>query len=440
METNMMETPIDWCIGEADKFWAKPSTYAQQLKDLDSKILTICKVMENKYPNQTPTGISHKAIASDYFNIAKHTKRAMTKILSGIRELKGTNIPPLAGIRQPKATRATVITDSETGEITSKKEDQYIPYNRFRRQFSDRNTADEELKDNTELLSDIINLPNTPYEQLSASQLINVSTFTTKYGKVHSRVLGNMRTADRIGRLKPHNFGSVGNFDIDTLPDSYGKVKGTEIYYITAKHNSFRGKQAISRRMLTDILQKWCYIAGIRYIHSSNDSTITGVKLWATEVNEQITGKTEYLLTGNQATQMIKDLIFLTRNQSKSLVDKLENKKVSQQLHDTIIYRTLSEKIPKEQVIQDMKERLYYDQQIGDKMWSFPKFPIVYLEGVLKELQFGNYLSDIIVPLIKDTKKYPIRCTETHVFPMTKDRHSKNADDYDISKYLWERD
>lgn len=268
----------------------------------------------------------------------------------------------------------------------------------------------------------LINDLGIPLDEYHQSQKINEFTWISGYGKRITEITPNTHIGRRINELQVNHFGSVRDYDIDTLPLSYVKCKGTEITWISTRAKEFDGKYVISRRFLSKILNKWSYIVGIRYKRPSKRYEDSGIKLWAKElyVPDIIHGELRevYLLTGNDGIKMLRDILFLMRNTKYRGSDQL--KRILARRNDP----------------QRIKDRLYYDYQTGNRIWSFPKFNPEMLKGYIAELNNGNYILSMGVPIIHDLWNYPIRCTDINELEQVDDV----MDDYDISGYIWERD
>jgi len=91
-------------------------------------------------------------------------------------------------------------------------------------------------------------------------------------------------------------------------------------------------------------------------------------------------------------------------------------------------------------ILNNIKGRLYRIEQLGDKVWSYPKLNILYILSLLDMLNDRNFFMDIEIPIIYDLYKYPIHCSDTHLKPMSDSEHDKNKDDYDYTQYVFERD
>lgn len=306
---------------------------------------------------------------------------------------------------------------------------------------------EQELKNNPHLKErEFIEQFNMDINKYSQAQIMKNVEWTTKYGKIGNTQISNTRTvSNSISRLPANTFGSIGKYDVDTLPDTLFKCKGTEVTEVRTDNYSGSGKHMLSRTFGSNILSYWCYILGIRYTpKTSDESEPSGINIWGRKVSYSgIDGKpkTEVFISGNELKIMIRDLIYLIRNNNpKDFFKNAKTGKISAFLYNTITTLRYANKTTTKEVIQQIKKRLYYTHQSGELCWAYPKYNVEYLIQLLRELNSGKYLCDILVPLVKDLHHYPIECKDTRVFPLTQQQHNRNADDYDLGKYIWERD
>jgi hypothetical protein len=273
---------------------------------------------------------------------------------------------------------------------------------------------------------------------------INVREWTTQYGKVTNKTYGNTRIGKDIDRKIVRNFGCISDYNVDTLPNSYLSRNGIEKFEITQAGKYYNGVDIISRRFLSRVLSMWCYIVGIKYKDTKNKNN--GINIWCEDINCQVTTgeyKIYKMLSGNECIEMLKDLLALIRNNS---LDKLMERAINHNIISDKLYNVLwtikhNNKLSDEQKQKryyNIKNRLYYDYNTKDKVWCYPKYNPEYLIGLIKDLQSGDYFTDLYVPIINDLYKYPIECKDTHLKPMSDDEHKSNKDDYDLGKYIWE--
>lgn len=311
-----------------------------------------------------------------------------------------------------------------------------------------------------------------PLDKYNQAQKINVYTQSNRYGKDVPILMGNTKIGYLISKLPQHNFGSIGEYIVDTLPTSMITVKGVEKTEVIAEKTTNNGQQIISRRFLSNILSTWGYITNTTYRNA--------IRLWAKDIEHklplshykvitshfkeydynkkelvekpyktyipieynEVKTKTYKMLSGNEAISMLRDFLYLMRNKTVTHIIKNLNKNIiSHQLYqaiNNILTDDLYDKREKNLIIKAIKDKLYYTYSSVDVAWAFPKYPPEYIIGLLKEIQSRNYYSDMYVPIIYNLIKYPIKCKDTQIRPMTDIQHEKNKDDYDIGQYIWE--
>jgi len=305
---------------------------------------------------------------------------------------------------------------------------------------------EQELLEYPELRNEVVNDFGMNLDKYSQAQIMSNVEWITKYGKVGNKQVSNIQVVkNSISRLPANSFGSIGKYDIDTLPDTLFKCKGTEVTEVRADNYMNKGKHLISRTTATNILSYWCYVLGIRYLPDSSKPDVpNGLGLWSKEITYSgLNGEenSEVFISGNELKQIILDLIYLTRNNNpKHFYQNAKTGKISVYLYNTIRDLRYAEGTTRKKVVNNIKERLYYTHQIGEFCWAYPKYPVDYLIKLLQELTSGKYFMDIYIPLVKDRFKYPIECKDTRVFPMSNEQHKKHEDDYNIGQYIFERD
>lgn len=326
---------------------------------------------------------------------------------------------------------------------------------------------DERLLKKEQLINNLGD--NYPTDRYNTAQRLNVYEIVTRYGKVSPRVTGNTRIGESINQLPIHTFGSIGQYIIDTLPNSFMSRNAVEKTEIRTDNLKFRKQQIVNRRFICNVLSTWGYIMGISYKNTikmwakdidytlpkkhyavidkkvKENGYIKTYKVYVPERTDKELHKTTKCLSGQEVLLMIRDIIFLIRNSNlkdmeKDLVDNATiSAHLGNRIYDIIHDKTL-DKNQKEKKIKAIKDKVYitYQSDTQDLIWTFPKYNVQYLIGLIKELQSGDYLMDIYVPVINNLKKYPIECKDTHLKPMNDEQHNKNKDDYDISQYIWE--
>jgi len=366
-------------------------------------------------------------------------------------------------------SKKRVNEDKETGEIIPEDIDETdikLPQKKgIKGKAKRKPTATElELIKYPSLRQQIINNVKHLGRNKNQTESINTYDFVDRWGKVRNVVFGNTRLGHNISREKVLNWGSVGDFDIDTIPLSYIKAKGTEVTYISYESKQVKNKQLINRRFLCNVLSTWGYLLGIQYT-STDKYKMTGIKIWCRGIEYEFTdtsgNKTE-LKRGEHShinpadvTLMMKDILYIMRGKKfKYIKDEMINGNVSPNLYNTIFTLAKKEKTSMEDILQECKERFYKEHRVIDYntgqvdfIWNYTKWCPEMITGYIRELNSGKYFTDILYPIIKNMhykSPYPIKCTDTHLkrYKVTVDtdgniidEHKKNNDDYDINQY-----
>ena len=304
---------------------------------------------------------------------------------------------------------------------------------------------EKELKEHPYLKKgELIEDFNISLDDYSQAKIMTDLNWITKYGKMGNKQVSNTRTAKNIDRLPIHSFGSIAKYDVDTLPDTLFKCKGTEITQVSTDNYIGKGKHLPNRTTFSNILSYWCYALGLRYLPKDSNDTSSGLNLWGKRVNYLGINQKEtfdYFISGKDIKTILLDIIYLTRNNNPdTFYQKAKSGRISNHLFNKIEEMRLKSKTKRKEIIQDIKKRIYYIHKTTDLAWAFPKYSMDYLISFLTELTSGKYFMDIMIPLVKNRYKYPIECKDTRIFPLTEQQHEKNTDDYDISQYIWERE
>lgn len=300
----------------------------------------------------------------------------------------------------------------------------------------EQSLAQQEIKKYPELKSDIftqtINFEK-PLDELKQSQRLNTFDSINRFGKQVIRVVGITKTGARIMRNKHFSFGSIDDYDIDTLPIHAIRGKGQEITYLSQFSKSDGERVLISRRFMSRIISEWSHIVGLNY---GGKSKVTGIKLWGIQLPQY--SKTTYLLTGNDCKQALKDMLLIMRNDAISTLDKLKGK-ASPQLYRVIKARLSEKGSSISSIIEDMQDRLYEDYNIGRKAWSYPRIPSEYITKCIKLIDSGKYITDIYIPMIHNLRLYPLRNTDIKLKPMSDKDFEDSKKYYLINQYVAER-
>jgi hypothetical protein len=327
--------------------------------------------------------------------------------------------------------------------------------------------------------SDEINFTNKSDDMMNDADLLNV-VYSRRVRGDFTHVVGNSRLGAVICKHPSYNFGSIEDFSIDTYPASMIRCKGTEITQIERQSKTYKGKAFISRHFLSRALMWWSYAMHIRYtwrevkaydkdnkltlyIDDSDATKTTGINLWkhTLKYNHKIVGKTilvdgrkkveQYLepllktsqvdtLTGEDVILIIKDLLFLIRNKTPDDInDALTRGSMSEQFYYILKTQASREHLSYIELLQKFKSRLYYDEQLGECIWAYPKLQVEYLLSVLEELQSGYYHTDLPIAIVHHPYKYPLKCTGmTSETPRTDEEHARAKSDYDLTQFFEE--
>ena len=310
------------------------------------------------------------------------------------------------------------------------------------------------VKNNPDLQSEIINVPNKQLSTLGQTDWINTYNVTNRWGKVVPILKGNTRTGSRIIQLKEHNFGSIVDYDIDTKPHSIIKMKGQEVYTLSNIYKQTKNKVIISRRFAGNILSYWCYALGIRY--NSHKDEKCGIEEWC----DLDTHENQPLISGNDLKEMVRDIIYLTRdNKPERMFRHIKSGKCSFHLYNVVKYLIKTERKRQKEnggefktieylpyLFNQIKDRLYYDFNIGKYAWCYPKYSVEYLLEIIDEFNSGKYLMDIAIPIVlnqytSDGYRFPLKNSDVHIHPISNEEHEQAKDDYDLLIYQhdWER-
>jgi hypothetical protein len=367
-------------------FWIKPNPKVKKMKkeQLKGKSIEECILRCN----------IEKSLTSQHYN----PKEKKTTVLSDEVDDCPTDIP--------NGTNLSKVFDSE---------------------------INERIDITPEIESQLINNLKKPLDSYTQAQLINVSSSTTKFGKISVNEDANTYMVKNLSRLSTRNFGAIGDFNVDSIPLSVVRCKGTTVTWADTNGKEYQGLQLISRRFICKVAQFWGYIIDL----GGNTKTANyrrTLELWGLTVENHDLDKEYLMVNGEMVISMIKDLLFLIRNQ------EVNPDKISLNLYNIIRGKSYQEKKDFNTILSEMKNRLTYTNQLGEEAWGYSKIHPDYLVCLLKELRSGEFDTSIFVPVILNLYKYPIECKDTQVRKMTEIQHHKHLDDYDIGKYIFERE
>jgi len=312
-------------------------------------------------------------------------------------------------------------------------------------------TLDIERLEHPEVFEQEIIGKNLPkLSSRNQAQLLNVFSSYNRFGKMRTEVVGSTYTGNLATRRIVKHFGSLNDYDLSSVALLQSHIKGTEITRVSNDKIYSKGKTLLRRGFLSSLCNYWCYIMDIPYFrYDTKKNYLSGVKMWGITTNDgrnnlvaDLKGNPLYFYDGNNAVDMVKDLLFIMRNKKLSRINDLVNSnKISNQLHEVIRTRFTTQKTPYADILQEFKSRLFNDFKSHDIGWSYSRLhPEYLLDAVLKPLTSGEFILDLLIPAIINTRKYPIKCLDTHLHPMSNQQHTINKDDYDSGNFLWERD
>jgi hypothetical protein len=363
----------------------------------------------------------------------EHQKKKPTGVLSNEKMLE-------RDIKLAERKMPFVVYNAEQKErIKKAKKEKAKEEQEFTEMVSDRKSLDVAVKEDDLMENEIINRKNKSLETLNQSEIMNTFNVYNKYGKSKSMVIANTKIGRHITENAIWNFGSIGDYNVDCVPRSRVTCKGTEITTINIYDKQNRNnKQLISRRFCSKVLMCWSKMVDMQYSSKDKDKP-TSMSLWCTPIEYQgIDSKCyQYFINGEITTQILKDILFVLHNKPYNA------NKISPQLEYVINRRIGLRKRNPNDIINDMKNRLCYTYQTNNIVWGYPKVSpqyIIKLINTLKSGEFGTLLKEydtqIMVPIICNLKKYPLKMTAYHK-PKDNADHKKQGDDYNISQYLY---
>lgn len=311
----------------------------------------------------------------------------------------------------------------------------------FTEMVSDRVTLDVAVKEDDLMINEIINKKNKTLETLNQAEMMNVFSVYNKFGKTKNIVIANTKIGRHITENKIWNFGSIGDFNVDSVPRSKVTCKGTEITTVnTYDKENRKNKQLISRRFCSKVLMCWAKMVDMPYSSKDVDKPTT-MSLWGTPIEYKgLEGNCyQYFINGETIVKVLKDILYIIRGRPYTETN------YSNQLQWVIERRLKLRKRNPNEITNDMKNRLYYTYQSNTLVWGYPKVSPEYILGLIRHLETGEfgrllkeYDTQIMVPLISNMIKYPLKCTEYHK-PKDNADHKKQTDDYAIDQYIFER-
>ena len=235
------------------------------------------------------------------------------------------------------------------------------------------------------LQEQLLNNIGKPLDSYSQADIIHSFEFPTRSGRIKSVITSNtLAVLIAINKLSVYHFGCIHDLTLESIHGSMG----TELTLFYDSNKRYKDTLMLNKRFLSNILYAWSKALRIRYIDSKTPKRITGVKLWCTSYAESTP-----MLTGTDAIQLLKDLIFLIDKNKKTVSD--------------ILYEIMLRK-----PIKDVDDRIFHKIQAYDRVWIIPIYNLIYLKSLVKELQSGKYVLDMEIPIVKNLWKTPLRCTD----------------------------
>jgi len=312
----------------------------------------------------------------------------------------------------------------------------------FTEMVSERKSLDVAVKEDDLMVNEIINKKNKSLETLNQSEIMNVATVKNKYGKQRNIIIANTKIGRHITENAIWNFGCIGDYNVDSVPRSKVTCKGTEITTVnTYNKENRKNKQLISRRFCSKVVMCWAKMVDMQYSSKDIDKP-TAMSLWGTPIEYQgLEGACyQYFINGETIVKILKDILYIIRGRPYSKTN------YSNQLQWVIERRLKLRKRNPDKITNDMKNRLYYTYQSNSLVWGYPKVSPEYVLGLIRHLETGEfgrllkeYDTQIMIPLISNLRRYPLKCTAYHK-PKDNADHKKQADDYAIDQYIFERD
>jgi len=232
------------------------------------------------------------------------------------------------------------------------------------------------------LQEQLLNNIGKPLDSYSQADIIHSFEFPTRSGRIKSVITSNtLAVLTAINKLPVYHFGCIHDLTIESIHGSMG----TELTLFYDSNKRFKDTLMLNGRFLSKILYAWSKALGIRYMHPTE---ISASKLWCTSYAESTP-----MLTGTDAIQLLKDLIFLINKNKNTVSD--------------ILYELMLKK-----PIENIDNRIFHVIQAYDRVWTIPIFSLQYLKSMIKELQSGRYELNMEVPIVRNLWKTPIRCTD----------------------------
>ena len=242
------------------------------------------------------------------------------------------------------------------------------------------------------------------------AQNLNIYDYIDRWGNKRHLLSGKTKIGSRIARIKPIHFGSLACYWTDSMPMGVKFIKGQDKMVIKQDHHFSRGRAILNRRALSKMLASWSYIYDVRYWsgYSSNTNvnrSETAIGIWC--IREEINGQEYDLISGVEAIKILNDIIYAVRNAYPNAWYEFRMQVNNPDEANEVV--VVTEEFNAMGKLISRSEKIKYFCR-----WRFPKYNIEYLQGLIDELNSGNYYTDLYVPIIHDLFKYPIKCNDTH--------------------------
>lgn len=227
----------------------------------------------------------------------------------------------------------------------------------------------------------VINDINIPFNDYSQAQKINAWVIQTRTGRDKPVEAPNLRATLEIANLPVYHFGCMCDLEMESMGGSFGS-EFTMFYDIRKR---YKETMMLNPRFLSKILYAWSKALGIRYIDRRTPNKRTGVKLWCTSYS-----KSTPLITGIDCIHMLEDIITMIKYNSKL---RIKDRGISDVLLGLVDNSTIS--------IDDMKKNLFHVIQVHDRVWTIPIYNLIYIVGIINELNSGKYIMNQKIPIVK---------------------------------------
>jgi len=294
------------------------------------------------------------------------------------------------------------------------------------------------------------------YEYRNEAQLINSIEWINKYGKDANRIKPNTKTANLITRKDDYTFGSVADYNIDTVPKGYYHLKGTEITELNMDNKEYRGKQLMNRRFLSNVLREYCYIMGMQYkkYKKRKDREDIGISKYCIRLYDKSSKKEFDLISGVECEYLIHLIIDEMRNRNLRCFNeyrcRINNPELPKYINTQQGKKKISDKylwleVAVYQEIKNDKGKIIAYDELNDEQtgliqkfyraWLTPKFSWEYLNNLLDEINSGDYWKEIYMPIIYDLFTYPLKNTDTHLKQLTNTDFNKAKSEYESAVF-----